>query len=134
VVNSLLALLVFPARKEKKFLAALPHVAFPNTSDCPAVEAFVKQHLPLPSLKVTMFNNCEDLPGFFRRLSNAISHKHLLFSGADPDSKVLSEITVTLQGKPMNANANFNWEISMTAADLEALSRYVAGVVINLGL
>ena len=53
------------------------------------------------------------------------------FGGADPDSKVLADVIVTLQDKPPRAN-DFDWEVSMTAEDLEKLSRFVADELIKL--
>ncbi len=131
-MNSLLALLVFPVEKEEQFLEALPKVTFADPSDRQDVATVVRQHLPLPSLDVVKFENCDNLRRFFKRLRNAISHKNLCFSG-DADSKVLHEVKITFEDKPLHASV-FDWEITMTAADVEALSRYVANIVINLGL
>lgn len=137
VVNSLLGLLVFPvaekekSEKEKKFFAPFRKVKFKNGSNLSNVRALLIEHLSVNSLQVAKFGNCEDLGKFFDRVRNAVSHKHLEF-GPDPDSRILADVTVTLKdcfpGKP------FDWEISMTAEDLEKLSRYIADKVIGLGL
>lgn len=132
VVNSLLGLLVFPVEKEKKFLALFSKVKFNDPSNLSGIRAALIQRLPVPSVQVAKFGRCEDLSKFFTRVRNAVSHKHLEFSGPDPDSRILAEVTVTLtdgpRGKP------FDWEISVTAEDLEKLSRYIACKVIRLGL
>jgi hypothetical protein len=65
---------------------------------------------------VAKFGKCPNLSRFFDRVHNAVSHKHLNF-GLDTDSRILADVTATLKdclpGKP------FDWEISMTAEDLE---------------
>lgn len=130
-VNSLLGLLVFPVEKEKNFLAALRDVKFDDHSDLQGVCVTLTKHLPVPSLRVTQFEKCKDLGCFFVRVRNAISHKHLEFSG-DSDSRVLADVQVTL--KDRQEGRPFNWEITMNAEDLERLSRYVAKRVIDQGL
>ncbi len=83
-------------------------------------------------LSVVKFENCANVGRFFKRVRNAIVHKNLTF-GPDPDSKVLADVTVVLRDRPREGS-DFDWEISMTAEDLEKLARFVAEKVINLGL
>jgi hypothetical protein len=138
VINSLLGLLVFPIEKEDAFFSALPDVTFSGTSNLPSIGRKLIDHLPVPSLKIVKFERCADLGGFFHKVRNAISHKHIEFSGADPDSRLLPEVTVILKDcLPKNKHcgpSDFHWEISMTAEDLEKLSRYVAAIIIDKGL
>jgi hypothetical protein len=140
VVNSLLALLVFPFEKEKTFFAAFSKEKFRDPSDLSFIRTMLAEQLLIPSLEIVKFGRCEDLGRFFERTRNAISHKHLDFSGADPDSRILGDVTVTLKDcVPRKKDtpchpSDFFWEIRMTAADLENLARYVADQVISLGL
>lgn len=143
VVNSLLALLVFPIEKEKVFFATFSRVKFRDSSDLSLIRSMLIAEISIPSLEVAKFGKCEDLGKFFERIRNAISHKHLDFSGTDPDSRVLAEVKITLkdcvpkkQGKKHIpcGSPDFFWEIRMTAEDLEKLARYVADQVINQGL
>jgi len=81
-----------------------------------------------------MFGRCKDLSTFFKKIRNAVSHKHLEFSG-DPDSRILADVKVTLKDRPNGKRGgpppDFDWEVTMTAEDLEKLSRYVADEVIK---
>jgi hypothetical protein len=97
LVNSLLALLVFPAEKEKIFFARFSRVKFRDSSDLSLIRTMLIEELSIPSLEVARFGKCEDLGRFFERIRNAISHKHLDFSGTDPDSRVLAEVKITLK-------------------------------------
>jgi hypothetical protein len=134
VLNSLLGLLVFPvSEKEKKFFERFSKVKFTEASNLADIRATLTQRLPVPSLQVAKFGNCKDLPQFFKRLRNAISHKHLEFSGSDPDSRILANVTISLKDRK-NENSAFDWQVSMTAEDLEKLGRYVANEVISRGL
>lgn len=93
--------------------------------------------MSLPSLQVTRFGGCRDLKRFFTRIRNAVSHKHLEFSGTDPDSRILADVKVTLKDCPKGKHcgpSDFDWEVTMTAEDLEKLSRYIADEVIKQGL
>lgn len=133
VINSLLGLLVFPYEKDKAFLDALPKVELGEASDLSCVCSTLKHHLPVPSLAVVKFERCKNLREFFRRVRNSISHKGIEFSGADPDSRRLAEVKVTLKDRHRKAPQH-DWEISLTAEDLESLSRYVADLVIGKDL
>jgi hypothetical protein len=97
VVNSLLGLLVFPVEKEAKFHAALPQVKFNNPSDLLGIRGALIQCLPVASLQVTKFDRCKSLSEFFKKVRNAISHKHLEFCGPDPDSRILADVNITLR-------------------------------------
>jgi hypothetical protein len=132
VVNSLLALLVFPVEKEKTFFNSFASVKFKAPTDLSAVTATLNQELSLPSLHVVMFQRCPHLSKFFEKVRNAVSHKLLEFSG-NPDSRILAEVTVTLKDR-LDKDSPFDWQISMTAEDLERLSRFVAEKIIKLGL
>src|SRR6266851_5444955 len=100
VVNSLLGLLVFPVEKEKLFLATFSKVKFKDPSNLSGIRAALIQHLPVPSVQVAKFGGCENLSRFFKRVRNAVSHKHIEFSGPgpgpgpDPDSRILVDVTV----------------------------------------
>lgn len=141
VVNSLLALLVFPVEKEERFFGKFSGDVFPTVQcshgskhpDLVAIQDKLRKQFGLSSLAVVKFDNCANVSRFFRRLRNAIVHKHLRFGGSDPDSKLLADVKVTLGDKPRTAS-DFDWEIAMTAEDLEKLSRFVAQEVITLGL
>jgi hypothetical protein len=132
VVNSLLGLLVFPVEREQSFLAMFSHVQFNDASNLADVRDTVIQHLGLSSLRVVKFGRCEDLGKFLKRLRNAIAHKYLEFSG-DPDSRVLADVTITLKDRK-GASAPFDWEIALTAQDLERLIRCVGKRIIDEGL
>src|ERR1700694_1174566 len=88
VVNSLLGLLVFPLEQEKTFFATLSKLKFPDPSNIAMVRAMLVQRLSTPSLDIRKFGACNDLGKFFKRVRNAIAHKHLEFPGADPDSRI----------------------------------------------
>ena len=90
----------------------------------------LRARFKVPSLKIEKFGACLNERRFFERLRNAVAHKNLSFGGADPDSKVLADVIVTLQDR--RRNARVDWEVSMTAEDLEKLSRFVADVLIKL--
>ncbi len=98
VVNSLLGLLVFPVEKEKLFLATFSKVKFKDPSNLSGIRAALIQHLPVPSVQVAKFGGCENLSRFFKRVRNAVSHKHIEFSGPGPgpgpDSRILADVTV----------------------------------------
>jgi hypothetical protein len=136
VINSMLGLLVFPYEKEKEPLAAAlsSEPIFSHATDLLVVRDSLRSSLPAPSIEVTKFAGCKDLESFFRRIRNSISHKNIEFSGADPDSRVLEDVKIILRDCPNKTiplgPSDFDWEISMTAADLEALSRYVAAMII----
>jgi hypothetical protein len=134
VVNSLLGLLVFPVEKEEAFFKTFSTVTFKDPSNLSGVRSTLIKHLPVPSLKVVMFGCCKNLSEFFRKVRNAVSHKNLWFSG-DADSRVLGAVTVTLKDRPYTPKskppADFDWEMSMTAEDLEKLSRYIADEIIR---
>lgn len=134
MMNSLLGLLVFPVKDE--FHIPLKAVSLSNPPDFQAVRQSLPAFPLLPSLAVVLFGNCSDLSRFFTRLRNAISHKHLTFSG-DPDSRCLSKVTLTFKdrekwkGGSKQQRDAFDWEISMNAEDLEKLIRYVGEDIIN---
>jgi len=134
VVNSLLSLLVFPVEKEREFFKGFESIAFKNPSDLEGTKAQLIEHLPVPSVQITSFARCRNLSQFFKKVRNAISHKHLELSGV-PDTRMLGEVTITLkdrrQGDPPSA---FDWEVSLTAKDLEELSRFVAHKIIDARL
>lgn len=140
VVNSLLGLLVFPIEKEKKFFATFSKVKFQDPSNLLLIRTTLINRLPAPSLRKTNFGGCKDLGRFFKRVRNAISHKHLDFSGTDPDSRIFADVKITLRDCPSRKNGarcgplDFDWEITMTAEDLEKVSRCVADEVIKQGL
>src|SRR5260370_23769122 len=100
VVNSLLGLLVFPVEKEKLFLATFSKVKFKDPSNLSGIRAALIQHLPVPSVQVAKLGGCENLSRFFKSVRNAVSHKHMEFSGPgpapgpDPDSRILADVTV----------------------------------------
>ncbi len=139
-LNSLLGLLMLPAQKETSLFETFSKVKFRdplNLSDICATLS--SNNCPCPSLQVAMFGRCEDLGKFFRRIRNAVSHKHLEWSG-DPDSPILADVKVTLKDRPNSKGKHrepppdFDWKVTMTAEDLEKLSRYVANKVIEQGL
>jgi hypothetical protein len=144
VVNSLLCLLVFPIEKEKEFLKPYSKVLFPKFScsqcgatkpDLSIVRAELAKHgLELNSLEVTEFDRCPTMSDFFRKIRNSVSHKRLEFSS---ESRVLADVIVTLKDcktPTKDEEPRFDWEISMTAADLETLGRFIADRIIKLGL
>jgi hypothetical protein len=135
VVNSLLALLVFPVEKEQQFFKTFANIKFKDPSDLSTITATITKHLPVPSLQVAVFARCEDLATFFRKIRNAVSHKNLEFSG-DADSRFPAAVTITLRDRPSKKGIPppFDWEISMTVEDLEELSRFVAKEIIDQGL
>src|SRR5208282_4398231 len=125
VVNSLLGLLVLPVAKEELFFETFSKVKFKDPSNLLDIRATLIHELPVPSLQVTMFGRCKDLSTFFKKIRNAVSHKHLEFSG-DPDSRILADVKVTLKdcrrkGKYCGPPPDFDWEVTMTAEDLEKL-------------
>jgi hypothetical protein len=140
VVNSLLGLLVFPIEKEQEFYATLSKVRFQDPSNLPLIQTTLINRLSVPSLRITKCGGCPNLGRFFKRVRNAISHKHLDFSGTDPDSRILADVKIILRDRPHKKKgtsggpSNFDWEITLTAADLERISRYVADEVIKQGL
>ncbi|MGA3043388.1 MAG: HEPN family nuclease [Bryobacteraceae bacterium] len=137
VVNSLLSLLVFPVAKDKALFASFEKkLRFEDPSDPSGVCAALIQELSVPSLQVAKVGRCKGLGSFFRRLRNAVSHKNLEFSGTDPDSRTLAAVMVTLRDcpYPKGKPGPVDWEITLTAEDLEKLSRYVADDVIRQGL
>ena len=134
MMNSLLGLLVFPVKDE--FHVPLKAMSLSNPPDFQAVRQSLPAFPLLPSLTVAMFENCSDLSRFFTRLRNAISHKHLTFSG-DPDSRCLTKVILTFKdrktwkrGSKQQRDA-FDWEIAMNAEDLETLIRYVGEDIIS---
>jgi hypothetical protein len=137
VINSLLGLLVFPVEKEKSFFEKLEHEKL-DSLDPAAIQAALITRFSTPSLVVTKFGNCKDFGKFFERLRNAISHRRLRFSGADPDSNVLKDVMITLQDCKYDFSKKKclppDWEIRLSAEDLEKLSRYLAEEIIKQGL
>lgn len=142
VINSLLALLVFPVEKEEQFFQKFSDELFPKAScphcgstppDLEGACSQLRQRFAVSSLNVAKFGACANVSRFFKRLRNAIAHKNLSFSGPDPDSKSVKDVIVILKDTPRGAK-DFDWEISMTAEDLETLGRFVAREVISLGL
>jgi hypothetical protein len=131
VINSLLGLLVFPFGEEEAFFKEFRHLSL-SSVDLDVVRDALKATLPIPSLTVTKFGRCKDVTGFFRRLRNAIAHKGIKFFG-DPDSRFPAEVVVVLRDR-RNKDAPYDWEISMTAQDLEELSRYIAERIIEKNL
>jgi HEPN pEK499 p136 len=133
MMNSLLGLLVFPVKDE--FHIPLKEVSLANPPDFQAVRKSLPAFPLLPSLTVALFEDCSDLSRFFTRLRNAISHKHLTFSG-DPDSRCPAKVMLTFKDRerwkrgPKLSEA-FDWEITMNAEDLEKLIRYVGEDIIN---
>lgn len=126
VINSLLGLLVFPYEDEENPLSeVLPKAAF-TSSQLSDVRDKLVSLLPIPSLKVEMFGRCKDVSDFFRRLRNAIAHKYIVFGS---NSRSLPEVVVFL--KDRIPGCPYDWEISMTARDLESLSRYIADRIIE---
>lgn len=137
VVNSLLALLVFPYAKEQEFFEMFVRLKFDDPSDLEGVCATLTEQLPVPSLNVADFKGCKNFKDFFRRTRNAISHKNLEFKSADPASRILADVRVTLKDQPFSRGkptGPVDWEISLTAEDLENLSRYIAMRMIERGL
>src|SRR6266404_4374021 len=65
VVNSLLALLVFPVEKEKIFFARFSNVKFRDSSNLSLIRTMLIEELSIPSLEVARFGKCEDLGKFF---------------------------------------------------------------------
>jgi len=112
VVNSLLGFLVFPVEKEKLFLATFSKVKFKDPSNLPGIRAALIQQMSVPSLQVAKFGECKNLSRFFMRVRNAVSHKHLEFSGTDPDSRILADVLVTLKDCPYlyNKPGPVHWE------------------------
>jgi hypothetical protein len=127
MLNSLLGLLVFPITDD--FHVPLKAVNLTDPPDFRALRQSLPEFPELPSLTVTLFGKCPNLSRFFTRLRNAISHKHLTFSG-DPDSRSLMDVMLTFKDRK-NETEPFDWEISMTASDLERLIRYVGEDIIN---
>gem|GEM_PF-2501661 len=129
-VNSLLGLLMFPIEKEIEFFRALE----PVTLNPPDYFLNVRQALPefplLPSLEILQLQKCTNLSRFFKRLRNAIAHRNLSFSN---DSRDLATEIITLKDRK-NEYAPFDWEIRISAEDMERLSRYVSQRVIDENL
>ena len=130
VINSLLGLLVFPYEKENRLGAELAMVEFIDPSSLASIYETITQHLPVPSLELVKFGGCKNLKDFLRRIRNAISHNRLEFTGANPDSRILREVRVSLSDRKQGYA--IDWEINMSAEDLESLSRFVADRVISL--
>jgi len=133
MMNSLLGLLVFPVTDE--FHIPLKAVSLTNPPDFQAICQSLPAFPLLPSLTVALFEDCSDLSRFFTRLRNAVSHKHLTFSG-DPDSRCLARVMLTFKDRKrrkraLKASERFDWEITMNAEDLEKLIRYVGEDIIN---
>jgi hypothetical protein len=128
MINSLLALLVFPVEKEPKFYEPLEAVSLANPPDFQAVRQSLPAFPLLPSLTVSQFERCPHLGCFFKHLRHAISHKRLSFCG-DPDSRCLPKVLLTF--KDCKKDKPFDWEITMSAEDLEKLIRYVGENIIN---
>jgi hypothetical protein len=137
VVNSLLGLLVFPVGKEQPFFNTFSGIKFHDECDLAEIRATLIEHLPVPSLQVAKFHRCPDLKEFFTKVRNAISHKHIEFSG-DPDSRVLADVVIRLKDcKPQGKDkpcGPFDWDITLSAADLENLIRHIGKKIIELGL
>ena len=139
IVNSLIGLLIFPIAIEEDFFQEFSTVLLPAPPDVGGIRTALSERLSIPSLEIVAFEDCMDLRRFFQRLRNAISHKHVEFSGVDPDSKRLSEVMITLKDHPYRKKQKwppdrFEWQIAMNTADLEQTTRYVADEIIRRGL
>jgi hypothetical protein len=136
VINSLLGLLVFPIAKpgaEQAFFNEFQYQKL-SSSDPEIVGDSLRENLPIPSLTVTKFEGCRDMRRFFERLRNAVAHNGVEFA-ENPDSRSLAEVVVILRDRPrMPKHAPYDWEIRVTAQDLEMLSRYVAEKIIERNL
>jgi HEPN pEK499 p136 len=130
-VNSLLGLLMFPVEKETQFFKPLESVSLAPPSYFFAVHQSLPDFPLLPSLKIVQFENCTNLTRFFRRLRNAIAHRRIDFSS---DSRDIAAVIITLRDKPQDRNRPIDWEIELSAEDLEQLSRYIAHRVIDAHL
>jgi hypothetical protein len=133
LLNSLLSLLVFPWAKEKTFFATLARTRFKGTSTMDVRAALATRNMILPSLNVVQFGGCKNLRQFFRRLRNALSHRHIDFAG-DPDSRDLTHVIIHLKDCPDDSTCFHDWHIELTAGDLEKLARFLASEVISQGL
>jgi hypothetical protein len=129
-VNSLLGLLMFPVEKETKFFSIFESVSLDPPDYFLAVYRSLPEFPPLPSLEISKFQNCGNLSKFFKRLRNAIAHRRLDFSNNSRDSE--AEV-ITLRDRP-HRNKPIDWEIKMSAGDMERLSRYIAQRVIDENL
>jgi hypothetical protein len=135
VVNSLLALLVFPLAKEPIFFdpyraISLPSSVCPSGPDAAQICATINATVSVPSLQVRSFDRCPDLATFFKKIRNAISHKNVDF---DSDSLSLAAVHVTLRDR-LNDAAPFDWEILMTAEDLRTIALYVGDEIVRQSL
>jgi HEPN pEK499 p136/Phage integrase family len=130
VINSLLALLVFPVTANE-FKQLFGKEKLPPPGNLEAVRQRLVDLLQVSSLTVSKFKCCPDLNRFFERLRNAISHKHITFSN-DPDSRCLPDVMLTFGDRiPHSKDPDYDWEITMNAEDLEKLVRYVGEEIIN---
>lgn len=93
IVNSLLALLVFPVERETLFFGQWETILLTP----PMIREQINTVVPIPSLEVIRFGDCANVARFFRRIRNALSHKNIEFSS---DSLNPSEVIITLQDKP----------------------------------
>lgn len=127
-LNSLLGLLVFPVENEKD--TKLFEYLKSKSLDPPDYFLAIQQCSPdfplVPSLKIFQFEKCKNLGDFFTRLRNAIVHRRLDFSS---DSHNLDVVFITMQDKTLGKP--IDWEIRISAKDLEELSRYIANLVID---
>ncbi len=146
VINSLLSVLVFAIEKETAFFKSFSEKAFSNSSGLDAVRDELIDRYDLASIQIHKFGQCKNHRRFFKRLRNAISHKNLEFSD-DPDSKVLADVVITFRDRPATRiecefidcprqefqveTADFDWEISMNAEDLEKLVRFIGNELIS---
>jgi hypothetical protein len=135
VVNSLLALLVFPLAKEPIFFdplraLSLPSSVYPSDSETAQICATINATVSVPSLQVRSFDRCPDVAAFFKKVRNAISHKNIEF---DSDSLSLTAVRITFKDR-LNEAAPFDWEITMTAEDLRTIALYVGNEIVRQGL
>jgi hypothetical protein len=126
-VNSLLGLLVFPVEREAQFFRPLQSVSLDPPEKIQALHKSLPGFPPLPSLVLTRFEDCGNLGRFLKRLRNAIAHRRLDFSN---DSRDLDEVLITMRDG-LGQGGLAAWEIIISAADLEKLSRYIASSVIE---
>lgn len=129
LVNSLLALLVFPVEKEKAFFELFAAVPLDNPPDFRAVRKLLPGFPLLPSLRVFRFERSADVKKLFRRLRNSIAHRRLEFSS---DSRDLEDVYIEFTDL-LPASAP-DWHIALTASDVLALCLYIADEIIEHAL
>lgn len=135
VVNSLLALLVFPIQSERHFFSLFRRISLPSSVILPqsmaqSIQTKINQTLNIPTLRIRKFGDCPNMARFFKRLRNALSHKNIEF---DSESLDLSLVTVTLRDQ-VSSNSPVDWEITMSAKDLREIGLYLGDEIVKRGL